>query len=61
MWQSIIEPVLAAGPWALVALAGVLVIGKVLVAHIAIPGTESKDRAVIIRAIAEMFRWCRRR
>jgi hypothetical protein len=39
---------------------GLIVLGIVLALVIALRNTDSKDRAAVIRAVAELFRWFRR-
>ncbi|WP_158499151.1 hypothetical protein [Micromonospora haikouensis] len=58
MWIANLEPVMGAGPWVVAAI-GVPVAGMIIITYIALRGTEGKDRAAIIKAIAELFRWRR--
>ncbi|MER7332953.1 MULTISPECIES: hypothetical protein [unclassified Micromonospora] len=60
MGVTSIEPIAAASPLIAAVLVGLPVAGKVIVAGIALRGSESKDRAAIVKAVSELFRWWRR-
>ncbi len=57
---GVVEPFVAASPWMAAAIVGLPVAGKVIVAGIALRGAESKDRAAIVNAVSDLFRWWRR-
>jgi hypothetical protein len=55
-----LEPIASTAPWALATVLGLAVVCKCIVAIGAIRGAESKDRAAIIKAVADLFGWWRR-
>ncbi|QGN49540.1 hypothetical protein ACN26Y_26770 [Micromonospora sp. WMMD558] len=63
MGLSIIEPVLAAGPWALVLLAIVYAVPRLIVAVVALFKIPPERLPAVLKALGELFRlgsWFRR-
>lgn len=58
--MGFVEPFVATSPWLVAVVVGLPVAGKVIVAAVALREAESKDRAVILKAVNELFRWWRR-
>jgi hypothetical protein len=56
---GVVEPFVTMSPMLAAAIVGLPVAGKTIVATLALRGAESKDRAGIVKAVSELFRWRR--
>jgi hypothetical protein len=55
-----LESLASRSPWALVVVVVVCACTKLIALKIAVRGTKGDERAKVIRAVAELFRWWRR-
>lgn len=63
MGLSIIEPILTAGPWALIVLAVVYAVPRLIVAVVALFKIPPERLPAVLKALGELFRlgsWFRR-
>ena len=55
--MSVLQPLLAHGPWAVGLALGVPACAKLIALMIALRGSKPSERSDIIKAVAELFRW----
>ncbi|MFD6265525.1 twin-arginine translocase TatA/TatE family subunit [Micromonospora chalcea] len=63
MGLSLIEPILTAGPWALIALALIYAVPRLIVAVVALFKIPPERLPAVLKALGELFRigsWFRR-